>query len=102
MPPRAGTIVVNLGDTMQVWTNDRYRAAVHRVVSMTNRSRNSIPFFANPPHDGTIEPIPALAGATLRYRPFTWREFMRGRADDNYTDLGVDDVQISRYAVGAP
>ena len=102
VPPRAGTIVVNLGDTMQVWTNDRYRAAVHRVVPMTDRSRDSIPFFANPAHDGTIEPIPTLAGATPRYRPFTWREFMRGRADDNYTDLGVDDIQISRYAVGAP
>ena len=25
-------IVVNLGDTMQVWTNDQYKAAVHRVV----------------------------------------------------------------------
>ena len=41
-------IVVNLGDTMQVWTNDQYKAAVHRVVPMTERSRYSIPYFSNP------------------------------------------------------
>ena len=36
-------------------------------------------------------------GAGAVYRPFTWREFMQGRVDDNYTDLGVDDIQISHY-----
>ena len=42
---RPGTIVVNLADCVQVWTNDRYRAAVHRVVPMTDRDRYSIPYF---------------------------------------------------------
>ena len=35
VPPRPGTVVVNLADSLQVWTNDRYRASVHRVVPMT-------------------------------------------------------------------
>lgn len=97
--PRPGTIVVNLGDTMQVWTNDRYRAAVHRVVPMTERSRYSIPFFANPPRATVIEPIPALAAAGPRYRPFSWREFITGRATDNFADYGVDDIQIGDYSI---
>ncbi|MEZ5246744.1 MAG: 2OG-Fe(II) oxygenase family protein [Acidimicrobiales bacterium] len=103
--PRPGTIVVNLGDTMQVWTNDRYRAAVHRVVPMTERSRYSIPFFSNPPRDCVIEPIAALAATGPRYRAFTWKEFIRGRAEDNFADYGVDDIQISHFALdptGAP
>lgn len=99
VPPRSGTIVVNLADTMQVWTNDRYRAAVHRVVPMTGVDRYSIPYFGNPPRDCVIEPIAALASDTPRYRPFTWREFMKGRAEDNYADLGVDDIQIGRFAL---
>ena len=99
--PRPGTIVVNLADTLQVWSNDRYRAAVHRVTPMTDRSRYSIPFFANPPRDTVIEPIPALTGGASRYRPFTWREFIRGRAEDNFADEGVDDIQISDFALGA-
>lgn len=99
--PRPGTIVVNLGDTMQVWSNDRYKAAVHRVMPMTSRSRYSIPFFSNPERDCTIEPIPELAEAGPRYRAFTWREYIRGRADDNFADLGVDDIQITKFAIGA-
>jgi isopenicillin N synthase-like dioxygenase len=97
--PRPGTIVVNLADTMQVWTNDRYKAAVHRVVPMTTHDRYSIPFFSNPPRDCVIEPIPALANGRDRYRSFTWREFIRGRADDNFADYGVDDIQISHFAI---
>ncbi|MEZ5167511.1 MAG: 2OG-Fe(II) oxygenase family protein [Acidimicrobiales bacterium] len=97
--PRPGTVVVNLGDTLQVWTNDRYRAAVHRVTPMTDRSRYSIPYFSNPPRDCVIEPIGALTGGTPRYRPFTWREFIHGRASDNFADYGADDIQISDFAV---
>jgi isopenicillin N synthase-like dioxygenase len=97
--PRPGSIVVNLADTVQVWTNDRYRAAVHRVVPMTERSRYSIPFFSNPPRDCVIEPIPELALGRPRYRSFTWREFIRGRAEDNFADYGVDDIQIGHFAI---
>lgn len=100
--PRPGTIVVNLADTMQVWTNDRYKAAVHRVVPMTSQSRYSIPFFSNPPRDCVIEPIAELAVPGARYRSFTWREFIRGRAEDNFADYGVDDIQISHFAFDGP
>ena len=97
--PRPGTIVVNIGDTLQVWTNDRYVAAVHRVIPMTTRSRFSIPFFSNPPRDCVIEPIAALAAGRPHYRRFTWREFIKGRTEDNFADYGVDDIQISDFAV---
>jgi isopenicillin N synthase-like dioxygenase len=97
--PRRGTVVVNLADAMQVWTNDRYRAAVHRVLPMTEVDRMSIPYFYNPSRPAVIEPIPELAEGSPRYSPFVWREYMRARTDDNYTDLGVDDAQITDYAV---
>ncbi|MDG2025650.1 MAG: 2OG-Fe(II) oxygenase family protein [Acidimicrobiales bacterium] len=97
--PRPGTIVVNLADTLQVWTNDRYKAAVHRVVPMTERSRFSIPFFGNPHRACVIEPLDELATGGPRYRPFTWKEFIRGRAEDNFADYGVDDIQIGTFAI---
>ena len=96
--PRAGTIVVNLADAMQVWTNDRYRAAVHRVVPMTDTDRMSIPYFFNPSRDAVIRPISELAGPP-RYEPFVWREYMRARTEDNFEDLGADDAQITDYAI---
>lgn len=98
VPPIPGTIVVNLADAVQVWTNDRYVAAVHRVVPMTERRRFSIPFFGNPARGTMVEPLPSL-GDTARYRAFDWSEFIRARQDDNFVDAGTDDAQISDYLI---
>ncbi len=97
--PIPGTIVVNLADSVQVWTNDRYRAAVHRVVAMSESDRMSIPYFLHPARDAVIEPLADLIDGDARYRPFEWRAYMRARTDDNYEDLGAEDAQITDYAV---
>lgn len=94
--PRPGTIVVNLADCMQVWTNDRYRAAVHRVLPMTTSTRMSIPYFLNPPRDLVVEPIAEL-GDEPRYRSFPFRDFIDARSADNYADAGAPDSQISDF-----
>jgi isopenicillin N synthase-like dioxygenase len=99
--PRPGTIVVNLADCMQVWTNDGYRAAVHRVLPMRTTDRMSIPYFLNPERDAVIAPIPELMGDAARYRPFSFRAFIDARGADNYADAGSDDAQISNYRISA-
>ena len=99
VPPTEGTIVVNLADSLQVWTNDRYRAAVHRVVPMKKSGRYSIPFFYNPSLETVIEPIAELCEEEPRYRPFTWREFIQARVDDNFADLGEEDAQASHFRI---
>lgn len=100
--PRPGTIVVNLADCLQVWTNDHYRAAVHRVLPMTGSDRLSIPYFSNPPRDAAIAPIDELAEGHPRYRPFSFREFIDARGADNYADAGAADAQISDHRIAAP
>ncbi len=95
--PRPGTIVVNLADCMQVWSNDRYRAAVHRVLPMTTSTRMSIPYFLNPPRDMAIEPIPDVADGAARYRPFVFRDYIDARSADNYADAGAADSQIADF-----
>jgi isopenicillin N synthase-like dioxygenase len=99
VPPEPGTVVVNLADSVQVWSNDRYRAAVHRVVPMTQSDRMSIPYFLQPARDAVVEPLPELVEDLPRYRAFEWRAFMRARTDDNFEDLGAADTQISDYLV---
>ncbi|KPJ80346.1 MAG: hypothetical protein AMJ58_08915 [Gammaproteobacteria bacterium SG8_30] len=96
--PRADALVVNIGDMVQVWSNDRYRAAVHRVVTHPLRDRYSVPFFLNPTWDTTYEPLPTTLGAgePARYRRIHWREFRTLRAAGDYADLG-EEVQISHY-----
>jgi len=99
VPPTAGTVVVNLGDCMQAWTNDRYRAAVHRVLPMTTKRRFSIPYFANPHRDAMVAPLPELSIGGAQYREFAWRDHMAARAYDNFSDLGKPDTQLSDYRI---
>jgi len=96
--PRADALVVNIGDIVQVWSNDRYRAALHRVVTNPSRDRYSVPFFLNPSWETTYEPLPTTVTPQrpARYRRIHWREFRNLRAAGDYADVG-EEVQISHY-----
>jgi isopenicillin N synthase-like dioxygenase len=96
--PRSGALVVNLGDIAQVWSNDQYKAALHRVLTNSVRQRYSMAFFLNPSYETTYEPLPTTV--TLErpaaYRPINWREFRSLRAAGDYADLG-EEIQIHHY-----
>jgi len=66
-----GGLVVNLGDLMARWTNDRWRSTMHRVTPVGTRRRLSIPFFHNANWDARVECIVADAGSVARYPPTT-------------------------------
>jgi isopenicillin N synthase-like dioxygenase len=80
-PPRS--LVVNLGDMLARWTNDRYRSTPHRVVAGADRERYSIPFFVNPDPDTVVECIPSCIDAAhpCSYEPVTATDFLQGRID---------------------
>jgi len=96
--PLEGALVINIGDVVQVWSNDRYRAALHRVLANARTARFSAPFFFNPAMDASYAPLPNACDATHppRYRPISWGEFRSARAAGDYADLG-EEVQISHY-----
>ncbi len=98
VPPTDGAIVVNTGDMMQVWSNDRYQAAEHRVLPRTNTRRFSLPYFFNPTYDTNYAPLPGsiASGDVAHYRSINWGEFRQARADGDYADYG-DEVQISHF-----
>lgn len=68
VPDQPGTFVVNLGDLMATWTNDRWRSTLHRVRADTPPvpSRLSIAFFHQPNWDADIA---ALPGCVTEDRP---------------------------------
>ncbi|WP_188109680.1 isopenicillin N synthase family dioxygenase [Pseudohalioglobus sediminis] len=92
-----GALIINIGDIVQVWSNDRYRAPLHRVLANAAHSRYSAPFFLNPGYDTVYAPLPgALQGAAPHYRPINWGEFRAGRAAGDYADAGTE-IQISDF-----
>ncbi|MEL6981268.1 MAG: 2OG-Fe(II) oxygenase family protein, partial [Actinomycetota bacterium] len=96
--PIDGALVVNTGDMMQVWSNDRYRAALHRVAPVTDRARCSLPYFFNPSYATDYAPLPGsvAAGDRPHYRPINWGDFRQARADGDYADYGAE-IQITDF-----
>ncbi len=63
VPPRPGTLVVNLGEMLQLATAGYFLATVHRVVPPAGpAARLSIPYFFNPAHSARVEAMPLPAG----------------------------------------
>lgn len=90
-----GAVVINIGDVVQVWSNDVYRAPLHRVVASARTPRTSIPYFLNPAYSYSYAPLSGRA----RYRAINWGEFRAQRSAGDYADLGAE-VQISDYLIG--
>ncbi|KAI8015390.1 putative 2-oxoglutarate-dependent dioxygenase [Camellia lanceoleosa] len=55
--PIPDAFIVNLGDVMEVWTNEKYQSVEHRVVVNSDKERLSIGFFFNPAHHVNVEPL---------------------------------------------
>jgi len=94
IPPVEGALVINIGDVMQVWSNDTYLASVHRVKANLNLERFSIPTFFNPSFDTVYEP---QGDDEPVYRPISWRKFRTQRAADDMADLGEVETQIFHF-----
>lgn len=59
VPPINNTLLVNLGDEIARWTNNKLLSTTHRVINKSNRERYSSVFFFHTPHDRLIECIPS-------------------------------------------
>ena len=75
-----GAFIVNLGDLLAQWTNDRWRSTVHRVVSLGEQGarRRSIAFFLDGNYDATVTCLPTCCDDSrpAKYPPTTAGEHL--------------------------
>lgn len=89
VPPDQDSFFVNVGDSLQVLTNGRFRSVRHRVVTNGERPRLSMVYFGGPPLTKRIAPLRELMseGEESKYREFTWAEYktiaFKSRLADN-------------------
>jgi isopenicillin N synthase-like dioxygenase len=82
VPVVPGTFIVNLGDLMAQWTNDRWVSTMHRVVNpprdkAIGSRRQSLIFFHQPNYDAMIECLPGcLDNGRAKYAPITSGEHL--------------------------
>ncbi|XP_004507658.2 1-aminocyclopropane-1-carboxylate oxidase-like [Cicer arietinum] len=81
VPPMRHSIVINLGDQLEVITNGKYKSVMHRVIAQRDGNRMSIASFYNPGNDAIISPSPALVKeldeTSQVYPKFVFDDYMK-------------------------
>ncbi|OUR77110.1 hypothetical protein A9Q83_12820 [Alphaproteobacteria bacterium 46_93_T64] len=91
-PPIHGCYVVNVGDMMARWSNDRYKSTLHRVTGDLKSDRYSVPFFVEPNYDTTVEVFESCikVGEQAKYPPIISGKWLASRFDAAYNGDGLD------------
>ena len=83
-PPVEGSFVVNVGDLLARWTNDRFRSTLHRVINASGRERYSIATFYDPTYGAMVDPPELGASADdVKYQPVAAGDYILGRINDS-------------------
>lgn len=78
--------MINLGNLMSRWTNEKYKSNVHRVINKSGRERYSIPLFVSGNPDYLVECLPTCKGPqeTAKFPPVTVQEAVSAAYAESY------------------
>ncbi|TVU20313.1 hypothetical protein EJB05_36518, partial [Eragrostis curvula] len=104
VPPDPEAFFINVGDSLQVLTNGRFRSVKHRVVAPEGmQSRLSFIYFGGPAPSQRIAPLPEVMreGEQSLYRAFTWGEYKSAAYKTRLADHRLGPFEL-RAAAGFP
>ena len=88
-PSIPGSFIVNGGEMLRRWSNDRLLATPHRVINRSGRERYAIPFFFDCNIDWPITAVPTTVDADHppKFEPTTYLQYMTWYKNRNYDVL---------------
>ena len=94
-PAIPGAFLINGGDMLRRWTNDRFLATPHRVLNRSGAERYAIPFFFDCWAEHLMECLPTCTSASVppKYEPLTYVEYMTWFRNMNYAGAAATDKQ---------
>ena len=82
VPYAEESVIVNIGDLLQRWTNDYFKSTKHRVVnSHIHQERYSMPHFVDPTPGTMVE---CLLDEEPKYEPIESKEYLMWRLAQSY------------------
>lgn len=95
-----GTFLINLGNIMRRWSNDRFLSTPHGVINDTGRDRYSIAYFHSPNPASIIECLPSCvsAGNPARYPQAVYRDLVLEFYRKNYFHQKGHDSEAAKVA----
>jgi isopenicillin N synthase-like dioxygenase len=99
-PPRAGELVVNIGDMLETWTNGELCATSHRVRKVS-QERYSFPLFFSCDYDVLVEPLPHFISPErpARYRAVKAGEHLYAQTVQSFSYL---KARVARGELSLP
>lgn len=85
-PAVEGAFLVNSGNMLRRWSNDRFRATPHRVINRSGGERYAIPFFFDCNIDHVMSCLPSCCGPDNppKYPPTSYMDYMIWYQAQNY------------------
>ncbi|KAL5078492.1 hypothetical protein RYX36_006913 [Vicia faba] len=99
--PIPNALVVNLGDVLQVWSNDKYDSPEHRVVLNSQKERFSYPFFLFPGHHIIVKPAEELVSEQnpTKYKAYNFGKYYANRTHADFSKQEVEYKEIHQYKI---